>query len=162
MAHFSGQDEYARFTAYGHQLIAVHHRLLDQLDDLRAGSVPDPELAVHCRTLCSAVTRHHTGEDETVFPVLAARHPQLRSFLAELERDHQVIAGLLTRLTALAGRLGAAPAAADRDALHMELDGLAAVLETHFIGEEKRLVEVLNVLDPSVGLTGLDEAVGWA
>ncbi|UQU67169.1 hemerythrin domain-containing protein [Couchioplanes caeruleus] len=158
MTH-AASDEYARFTAYGHQLIAVHHRLLGHLDDLRDGSVPDRELAVHCRTLCSAVTRHHTGEDETVFPVLAARHPQLRSFLAELDRDHRIIAGLLTRLTALSGRLGAAPTEAGRDELRMELDGLAAVLETHFIGEEKRLVEVLNAVDPSVGLTGLDEPV---
>jgi hypothetical protein len=29
------------------------------------------------------------------------------------------------------------------------------VLETHFIGEEKRLVAVLDALDPSEGLTGL-------
>ena len=201
-------DEYARFTAYGHQLIAVHHRLLDQLDDLRDGIVADREFGAHCLALCSAVTRHHTGEDTTVFPELAARHPELRSFLDDLERDHQVIAGILTRLTTLAAELGAAPphaagdgardavafpaelgvapphaagdgardavafpaelgvapphAAGDgaRDAVRMELDGLAAVLETHFIGEEKRLVAVLDALDPSVGLTGLDESVG--
>lgn len=165
-------DEYARFTAYGHQLIAVHHRLLEQLDDLRDGIVPDREFGAHCLALCSAVTRHHTGEDETVFPELAARHPELRSFLDELERDHQIIAGILTRLTALATRLSPAPpdgappvaappvAAPTRDAVRMELDGLAAVLETHFIGEEKRLVAVLDALDVSVTLTGLDEPAG--
>src|SRR3712207_4060793 len=121
-------DEYARFSAYGNQLIAVHIRLRDMLDDLRDGVVPDHELGVHCLAFCSAVTRHHTGEDTTVFPELAARHPELRSFLDDLERDHQVIAGMLTRLTQLAGS-GAG--------MRAELDGLAAVLETHFIGEEK-------------------------
>ena len=158
MDHRSG--EYARFTAYGHQLIAVHHRLLDQLDDLRDGIVPDHEFGTHCLALCAAVTRHHTGEDRTVFPELAARHPELRSFLDELDRDHQLIAGILARLTVLAGRLGATSPGNARDALRMELDGLAAVLETHFIGEEKRLVALLDALDPSVGLTGLDQPVG--
>jgi len=240
--HHSG--EYARFTAYGHQLIAVHHRLLDRLDDLRDGIVPDRDFGAHCLALCSAVTRHHTGEDTTVFPELAARHPELRAFLDELERDHQVIAGILARVTALAEQLAPAssagpassgppvssagpassagpvslvgpassgppvssagpassagpvslvgpassgppdssagpassappafsagpafsaapvPAGGLRDAVRMELDGLAAVLETHFIGEEKRLAAVLDALDPSVGLTGLEESVG--
>jgi hypothetical protein len=40
-------------------------------------------------------------------------------------------------------------------AIRGRLDEIAAILETHFIGEEKRLVAVLNAIDPSVGLTGL-------
>jgi hypothetical protein len=138
--------EHARFLAYGHQLIEIHIGLRDMLADLREGVVPEAELGTHCLAFCAAVTRHHTGEDTGVFPLLAARHPELRSFLAELARDHQVIAGLLTRARAVAGRGGAVQA---------ELDGLAAVLETHFIGEEKRLVAVLNAIDPAEGLTGL-------
>jgi hypothetical protein len=59
-----------------------------------------------------------------------------------------VIAGLLTAVRDAVGRLGV-------EGLREELDGLAAVLETHFIGEEKRLVGVLNAIDPSEGLTGL-------
>lgn len=126
--------EYARFVAYGNQLILVHARLRDQLADLRDEGV------AHCVGFCEAVTRHHTGEDETVFPVLAARHPELRAFLGSLRRDHEVIAGMLKELAA--GGPGV-------------LDGLAAVLETHFIGEEKRLVDVLNAIEPSVRLDGL-------
>jgi hypothetical protein len=143
-------SEYSRFRAYGQQLIEIHIGLRDMLADLREGFVPDAELGVHCLAFCAAVTRHHTGEDTGVFPLLAERHPGLRAFLAGLERDHQVIAGLLTRLSALSGEL--------RDghtAIQSELDGLAAVLETHIIGEEKRLVAVLDALDPSEGLTGL-------
>jgi hemerythrin-like domain-containing protein len=133
-------EEYVRFAAYGNQLIQVHARLRDLLDDLRDGVVPEPDFAAHCVTFCAAVTEHHTGEDETVFPLLAERHPELRDFLAELRRDHEIIAGLLSRL-----RSG------DED----DLDGLAAVLETHFRGEEKRLTEVLNAVEPSAGLRGL-------
>lgn len=147
--------EYARFRAYGNQLIGIHIGLRDMLDDLREGVVPDVDLGTHCRAFCAAVTRHHTGEDTGVFPVLAARHPELRDFLAGLERDHQVIAGLLTALTAAAARLHEESAADRVAAVHRELDGLAAVLETHFIGEEKRLVAVLNALGEDAGLTGL-------
>jgi len=165
----STSSEYARFLAYGHQLTEIHIGLRDMLADLREGIVPEAEFGTHCLAFCAAVTRHHTGEDTEVFPLLAARHPELRAFLAELERDHQVIASLLTALRDAAGRLGAArrdaterPGAerpgAERpgpEDLRQELDGLAAVLETHFLGEEKRLVGVLNAIDPSEGLTGL-------
>jgi hemerythrin-like domain-containing protein len=126
-------DEFARFAAYGNQLILIHAKLRDLLDDLRDGVVPEVDFATHCVAFCAAVTGHHTGEDETVFPLLAARHPELREFLAELRRDHQVLAGLLAGLPGAANRTEA-------------LDGLAAILETHFRGEEKRLVDVLNAV----------------
>jgi hypothetical protein len=131
--------EWVRFRAYGNQMIDTHMRLLDLLDDLRHGiAAADDDLAVHCLAFCTAVTRHHTTEDTTVFPLLAERHPQLRDFLAELERDHLIIAGILERLR-------------DRPDAR-ELDGLAAILETHFIGEEKRLAGVLDALEPVAGL----------
>lgn len=133
----SASEEWARLRAYGNQLTDVHIRLRDHLDDLRDGIVPDHDFAAHCLAFCAAVTRHHTAEDTTVFPVLARRHPELRDFLAELERDHQVIAGIL-------GRIVAAPGPA-------ELDGLAAILETHFRGEEKRLAGVLDTLGGAFG-----------
>ena len=143
--HGTSVDEYVRFRAYGNQLIDVHVRLREMLEDLREGVLPERELGVHCLAFCTAVTRHHTAEDIHVFPILAARHPELRDFLAELERDHTVIAGMLTRLTAWA-REPAGPAG------RAELDGLAAVLETHFIGEEKRLAKVLDALEPADGI----------
>jgi hypothetical protein len=142
----STSREYARFLAYGNQLIEIHIGLRDLLADLREGVVPEADLGIHCLAFCAAVTRHHIGEDTEVFPLLAARHPELRDFLAELEHDHQAIAGLLGRARAVAERGGD---------VREELDALAAVLETHFVGEEKRLVGVLNAIDPSEGLTGL-------
>ena len=143
--HGTSVDEYVRFRAYGNQLIDVHLRLREMLEDLREGVPPEAELGVHCLAFCAAVTRHHTAEDTGVFPILAARHPELRDFLAGLERDHVVIAGMLTRLSAWA-REPADPGG------RAELDGLAAVLETHFIGEEKRLAKVLDALEPADGI----------
>jgi iron-sulfur cluster repair protein YtfE (RIC family) len=151
----STSSEYARFLAYGNQLIEIHIGLRDLLADLREGVVPDADLGVHCLAFCAAVSRHHTGEDTQVFPLLAERHPELRAFLAELERDHQVIAGLLTRVNTVAAELDGEQPAVRVAELQQELDALAAVLETHFIGEEKRLVTVLNAVDPAEGLSGL-------
>ena len=151
------ENEYQRFRAYGNQLIEIHIGLRDMLADLREGVVPGRELGAHCLTFCAAVTRHHTGEDNGVFPFLAARHPELRDFLGRLERDHQVIAGMLGRVQRTAAELqpGNEPEPGREAVIRAELDGLAAVLETHFIGEEKRLVAVLNALEASADLPGL-------
>ncbi|MFF5294749.1 hemerythrin domain-containing protein [Paractinoplanes globisporus] len=109
-------DEY---TLLGTQMIITHARLRDMLDDLRDG--------LPCLEFCTLLTEHHTDEDDNLFPRLAARHPQLREFLDELRRDHLIIAQLLKN------------GEDDREAL-------AAVLETHFTGEEKRLTALLNEL----------------
>jgi hypothetical protein len=125
----SADDEYRRLTALGTQLIETHARLLDAIDDLRDGTVPVRDLTTHCLAFCAALTGHHTEEDADVFPMLAARHPELREVLDGLKRDHEVMAGMLDRVAA--GVPG-------------ELDGLAALLESHFAWEERRLVAVLN------------------
>jgi hemerythrin-like domain-containing protein len=134
-------DSYGRLTALGNQLIDTHVRLLDALDDLRDGGAAAPDLLTHCLAFCAAITRHHTSEDATVFPVLAERHPELRDVLDGLERDHRMMAGMIQRVEELAGRLDAAGARA-------ELDGLAALIESHFAWEEKRIVTALNALRP--------------
>jgi hypothetical protein len=151
----STSSEYARFLAYGNQLIEIHIGLRDQLADLREGVVPVAELGAHCLAFCAAVTRHHTGEDTQVFPVLAARHPELREFLAGLERDHRMLAWLLTSAGSVAEQLRETQPPEQVARLQERLNEIAAVLETHFIGEEKRLVGVLNALDRAQPLPGL-------
>lgn len=137
----AAHDGYGRLTALGNQLIDTHIRLLDALDDLRSGSSPPRELATHCLAFCAAVTEHHTDEDTSVFPALAARYPELRDVLAGLERDHVLMAGMLARVVELSADL-------DADGARAELDGLAALIESHFTWEEKRLVTALNDLGP--------------
>ncbi len=120
-------------------------RLREQLAALRED--PDrrrvDDLRTHCLAFCSVLTRHHTGEDGGAFVALAVQFPDLRPALDELQRDHETVAGILRRLTELL----AEPAA---PSLRGELDTLAALLESHFVYEEKKLVTALNRLE-SIG-----------
>ena len=149
----------ARLTALGNQLIAVHIRLRDELDrlldDLEGGERPR-ELRAHCLAFCSALDRHHTGEDGGLFPVLAAEHPELREVLKLLQRDHDVVAGILRSIEGVLDRAGADPGPDATERARRELDGLAAILESHFGYEERRLVTVLNELGADVGLPGTE------
>jgi len=138
-------DERTRFRAYGNQLIGAHLRLREMVDDLYDALDEGRDLRLHCLALCTAVTKHHTAEDANVFPLLAGRHPELADFLGGLQRDHEIIGGMLRRL--------------ESATTHEELDGLSAVLETHFIGEEKRLTGVLNALEP-LGDLGIEVVDG--
>ncbi|WP_228637883.1 hemerythrin domain-containing protein [Microtetraspora sp. AC03309] len=140
-----------RLTAFGYQLIDVHHWLREELAALRegvdaylAGGLRPRELRTHCLTFCSALTRHHTGEDADAFPRLAERFPELRPVLDELRRDHRLVEDSLQRLEAL---LGGLDRHADPVGVRTELDSLAALMETHFVYEEKRIVSALNALN---------------
>ncbi|NML51910.1 hemerythrin domain-containing protein [Streptomyces sp. R302] len=126
-----------RLAAFGNQLVHVHLWLREELvalrsglDDHLSGAGERPrELRAHCLAFCSALTRHHTAEDGGVFPALAEAHPELRPVLDELAHDHLQVEELLVRLQTL-------------------LDGLIALVESHFTYEEKKLVAALNGLSP--------------
>lgn len=141
-----------RLAAFGNQLIEVHLWLREELARLReavdvyldGGGDRPRDLRAHCLTFCSAVDRHHTGEDGGAFPVLAERFPELRPVLEELTRDHHMVADILRRLEHLLRDLE--PVAAEAQRVRAELDGLAALLESHFVYEEKRIVSALNSL----------------
>src|SRR5262249_11315269 len=87
-------DSSSRLAAFGTQLIEVHDWLRAELARLRSG-IGTRDLRAHCLTFCSAVTRHHTGEDSGAFVTLAADFPALRPVLAELVRDHEQVAEML-------------------------------------------------------------------
>ena len=134
-----------RSAALGQQLVRTHDRLRATLDDLRDVAAGDTtstpvvaDLQAHCLAFCAAVTRHHTTEDAVGFPALARERPDLAEVLAELTHDHGLIAGVLQRVADLASDPASLPGAAG------ELDGLAAVLDSHFRWEERRLVEALD------------------
>jgi hypothetical protein len=88
--------------------------------------------------------RHHTGEDDGAFPKLAGQFPELRPVLDELRRDHRLVENSLQRLQALLDGLDQ-----ERDPVEVrsELDSLAALMETHFVYEEKRIASALNALN---------------
>ena len=130
----------SRLQGFGNQLIEYHQRLREQLDVLREGAEPDgKDLITHCLSFCGALTRHHTGEDNGAFPALAAEYPELRPVLEELGRDHVLIAAAVRRLEKLADL--------DPAQRQTELDTVAALVETHFTYEERKLVDAMNALD---------------
>jgi hemerythrin-like domain-containing protein len=145
----------SRLTAFGNQLIEVHIWLREQLEDLRdnvdaylAGNgLPPRDLRIHCLTFCSALTRHHTGEESGAFPVIAEEFPELRQVISELKTDHNRIDWILGNLENLLGSLPTDPDPATAARVREELEGLSAIMETHFIYEEKKLISVLNSMD---------------
>lgn len=111
------------------------------------------ELLVYCRGFCTALTRHHTSEDMTLFPELERRRPELGATLRALRQDHSMIAYLVTDLEQTLDRAARSPGdpAGDlpesRAAVLRHLDGVGAIMESHFRYEEKALGSVLAALD---------------
>jgi hypothetical protein len=139
-----------RMTALSEQLIGVHQDLRERLAVLRRqaaadgpGLSPDAgDLLGHCLGFCAAVHTHHTGEDDQLFPALRAADPELAPVIDKLAEDHTLVAGILRQLQDL-------PASTpDPATLRRQLDGLTAILESHFSFEERRIGAALDGLGP--------------
>lgn len=149
-------DPDGRLAAFGTQLIEVHlwlreelARLQDNVDAFLDGTGERPrELRAHCLTFCSALERHHTGEDAGAFPALAQQFPELRPVIEKLEHDHQLVDGILRKIEDLVGGLGDPAELGEEEVAKVrgELDGLTAIMESHFTFEERRIVTALNEL----------------
>jgi hemerythrin-like domain-containing protein len=126
----------------------VHHRLREALSVTRGsladgtpGQAATRDLLLYCHGFCTALDGHHQGEDRTLFPAIAAAHPQLRPVLRSLEQDHSMIAHLIGGLRAAVDR------AAPPEELDQHLEGIAAIMENHFRYEERQLLTVLETLE---------------
>ena len=142
-----GEGEKTRLIAWSRELRTVHDRLREALTVTRQaladGAPVEPatrDLLLFCHGFCAALTAHHEGEDRHLFPAIAEQHPELRDTLQHLRQDHSMIAHLLAGLQAAVAR--AAPPAE----LHRHLEGVAAIMESHFRYEERRLLTVLETL----------------
>ena len=139
--------ESSRVIAWADELRQVHDRLRDALrvcqEAAASGRSPAEagrELLLFCHGFCAALTGHHEGEDRELFPAIAAAHPELRDTLRYLQRDHSMIAHLVAGLqSSLTGT--ATPAD-----LALHLEGIAAIMESHFRYEERQLLTVLETL----------------
>ncbi|MDW5329048.1 hemerythrin domain-containing protein [Plantactinospora sp. KLBMP9567] len=150
-----GEGEQTRLVAWSRELRRVHGRLREALAVTRQavadGEPAEPatrDLLLLCHGFCTALTAHHEGEDRDLFPAIAEQHPELRATLRYLRQDHSMIGYLLTGLQAAVAR-GAPPSELDR-----HLEGVAAIMESHFRYEERQLLTVLETLaldaDPAV------------
>ena len=141
----STSDE-ARLVAWANEMQAVHQRLRDALAVAResAGTddaTPTADLLVFCRGFCAALSGHHSAEDAVLFPEIERRHPELTDVLAKLRQDHSMIEHLVTALDASTQR-------GDRsEVIEQHLDGIGAIMESHFRYEERQLLTVLETLD---------------
>lgn len=141
-------DETVRVSAWAAELRAVHVRLRDALHATRSAltagtedpSEPTRDLLLYCHGFCLALDGHHRAEDRALFPAIEAAHPDLAPTLRALEQDHSMIAHLLGGLRAAVE--GGEAAAVLRD----HIDGVAAIMESHFRYEEKALLTVLETL----------------
>ena len=125
----------------------VHARLQEALrvtreavDRGESAETPARELLLFCHGFCSALDAHHTGEDRTLFPAIEAAHPDLAPVLRTLQQDHSMIGHLLGGLEA-AVRSRSSP-----EVLARHLEGIAAIVESHFRYEERQLLTVLEGL----------------
>lgn len=141
------EGEKTRLVAWSQELRGVHDRLREALavtrQALAAGEPAEPatgELLLFCHGFCAALTGHHEGEDRDLFPAVAEQHPELRETLYYLQQDHSMIAHLLAGLQVAVTR--ATPPAE----LGQHLEGVAAIMESHFRYEERQLLTVLETL----------------
>lgn len=146
--------EKTRLVAWSSELRRVHRRMRDALQIARAsvesGESADTatrELLLYCHGFCTALSRHHEGEDRQLFPAIAAAYPGLRETLDALTRDHSMISYLIGGLETSIQRTDTP------HTLGRHLDGIAAIMESHFRYEERKLLRVLDTLalhaDPS-------------
>ncbi|GAA1828211.1 hemerythrin domain-containing protein [Microlunatus capsulatus] len=133
-------------ASLGRRLVAVHDELRATLRGLRDSSHPgrDGSLGAHCLTFCAAVSRHHRGEDAELFPQVVAADPALAAAVDQLQHDHNLIGFLLRDLTAAVQALPAEPDDQELLRFRQHLDGLAAILESHFRFEERKVLAVLE------------------
>ena len=146
-----------RVRAWGRELRRVHQALRQQIDDIRSDDRPRDELAadlrMFCLGFCAALSRHHTAEDGALFPRIVADHPELGPVVDRLMQDHALLGYLIADLEAV-------PADAEHAEIQRHLDGIEAIMESHFAYEERQLVAVLDAMttaDTDVGrLLGTD------
>ncbi|MEV4516942.1 hemerythrin domain-containing protein [Dactylosporangium sp. NPDC049525] len=141
-----------RAVALSLQLAQAHQELRTRLRTLKADlgrrQPSSDALVTHCLAFCTAITAHHQGEDAGMFAELLRLRPDLAPTIDKLVEDHEMIAWILSRIATLA----ASPDGA-LDAISGELDGLAAIVESHFGFEERAI---------SVALDGGTPDTGWS
>ena len=147
------EGEKTRLIAWSHELRAVHVRLREALHVTRTAvaagvnaeagagvAAASRDLLLYCHGFCTALEGHHRAEDRELFPAIAAEYPQLRQTLRSLRQDHSMMAHLITGMLTSVRRADS-PAELDR-----HLEGIAAIMESHFRYEERQLLSVLETL----------------
>lgn len=141
------EGEKARLIAWAEELRAVHARLREALavtqDAVADGERADAasrDLLLFCHGFCTALTGHHEGEDRMLFPALVEAHPELGDTIRKLMQDHSMISHLIGGLQSV---ISSGTTAGE---LASHLEGISAIMESHFRYEERELLSVLDTL----------------
>ncbi|MEU0054627.1 hemerythrin domain-containing protein [Streptomyces sp. NPDC006309] len=136
-----------RVAALSLQLSQAHQELRRQINEIRTNlghrRLSDDALVTHCLAFCDALTSHHQGEDDGMFFQLLRERPDLTATVANLVQDHGMISSILSPVRELADR-AAESRGTVLEAIGRELDGLAAIMESHFSYEERTISEALD------------------
>ena len=101
-------------------------------------------LGAFCATYCRLVTTHHAIEDSNLFVDLVSRDAELGPVIGRLSEEHEVIAGVLTRLDeALVAMIEDSE---QLGAVGSEVERLGDVLLSHLDYEEQELVPAITRL----------------
>jgi hemerythrin-like domain-containing protein len=153
-----------RGRAVGQHLIDVHDHLREELtrlrsliDQVREGAVQaaqarsainemtmrqnDWTLGAYCASYCRVVTAHHGLEDDSIFPHLRAREPELEPVLDRLAEEHLAIHDVLDGVDRALVAFVTRPE--DFTALQDAVDLLTDTLLSHLSYEEREIVEPL-------------------
>lgn len=145
-----------RLKAWGQELRLVHDTLRRQVVELRLTikrGAPPPtlteDLRLFCAGFCAALTTHHTAEDDSFFPRVLGRRPDLTPVVTKLIEDHTLLASLITGLEDAIHRDSS-------DVVLRHLGGIEAIMISHFGFEERQLVELMDAMsDKAVPLAQL-------
>jgi iron-sulfur cluster repair protein YtfE (RIC family) len=145
------QDLMSR-PADSRDMYAVHNmlrRAFKELPDLTR-SVPDGDgriqlVAEHARLLVAILTTHHEAEDAILWPYLLERCPyELKSRVEGMEKQHQLLHGLLESVQAASIRWEDTRDAAQREGLAVSVEVLIAPLHAHLSDEEASILPLID------------------
>ncbi|GAT72281.1 putative hemerythrin HHE cation binding domain protein [Microbacterium sp. HM58-2] len=136
-----------RLIAWDDELRRAHTRLRAALEATRealASGTDAPQAAsdllLFCIGFCSALDGHHRSEDRALFPALRTEHPELGGVIDKLMQDHSMLSHLL------GGLRHAVESGESRDSIERHLDGVGAIMESHFRFEEREILAPLRAL----------------
>jgi alkanesulfonate monooxygenase SsuD/methylene tetrahydromethanopterin reductase-like flavin-dependent oxidoreductase (luciferase family) len=162
---------YAEFDrTYARDLVAVHDHLRSELTQLRdmisqvaAGSLDVADarseinkltmrqnqwtVGAYCESYCRLIGLHHTLETTQLFPGLSRLDGRLAPVTARLDAEHEIIAGLLSRVDAALVALVTDPVRG-MPAVQSAVDLLTDALLSHLSYEEHQLLEPLARFGP--------------
>jgi hemerythrin-like domain-containing protein len=99
-------------------------------------------LADHLVWMMVFLDRHHTSEDEGLYPMVLRKNPAARDLLQDMDADHQRIHPAMERVAEAAGALHAPSATAPAELL-TAIDELESVLYPHLRREEEEAMPLV-------------------